>query len=223
MLKVKDLQAKLPDFKVLSADGETVALMSNKNEPYYCTAKNDENGELSIGDAIPVEKINFVCNESTVSVDAGKLFAALNAALEEARNAKDAECEAKCKAEAELEAMRKAETERRCKAVKAAMKARLDEINANRSEKISDNFIEDLMEEAKVRYYAGLEDKDGNFCGDIQACKEVDARCMAKILEEEKKLAEARANAARKRFAWDAAAEDEKASEGGVLAAFNRL
>lgn len=222
MLKVKDLKAKLPDHRVLSVGDGIVALMNDKYEPCFCEAR-EENGEVVVGDVIPVERVNFVCGESTVSVDTGKLFAQVSAALNEAVKEKEAANEAKAKAEADLEKVRKAESARRCKAVKEAVERRLAEINANREEKISVETCKDLLEDEKVKYFAEMEDADGNFCGDVEVCKEVDARCMSKILEEEKKNAEIRANANKSRFAWESAAEGTEKDDGGVLSALNRL
>lgn len=224
MLKVKDFKAGLPDgYRVLSVGENGVAALANlKNEPYFCEA-TEENGVVSVSEPVAVERVNFVCGEKTVGVSADKLFANINSALESALNEAKAANEAKDKAEADLKKMREAEEDRRCKAVKEAAKGRLAEINKNRTDKIAEDEIADLLEDDKVRYYAGLEDEDGHFCGEVEVCKEVDARCMKKIIEADEKAAKERNNAAKTRFAWETAAEGAQSEDGGVYSAFSRL
>ena len=54
------------------------------------------------------------------------------------------------------------------------------------------------------------EDKDGKFCGAEKACKDVDAKCMSKIIETGK----AKVNAQKNQFAWNAPKNNSVKSEG---------
>ena len=83
----------------------------------------------------------------------------------------------------QIKAMREAEMERRKNAVKDAIKARLLEISENCD--IAENECDDLLTDEKVSEYATCE-KDGIFCGEEMAKRDVDARCMAKVLAEKK-------------------------------------
>lgn len=100
----------------------------------------------------------------------------------------------------QIKAMREAEMERRKNAVKDAIKARLMEISENCD--IAENECDDLLTDEKVSEYATCE-KDGIFCGEEMAKRDVDARCMAKVLEAQK----IKANSEKKFYAWGVAGQ----------------
>ena len=102
----------------------------------------------------------------------------------------------------QIKAMREAEMERRKNAVKDAIKARLMEISENCD--IAENECDDLLTDEKVSEYAACE-KDGIFCGEEMAKRDVDARCMAKVLEAQK----IKANSEKKLYAWGVAGQGE--------------
>ncbi len=98
-----------------------------------------------------------------------------------------------------LEAMQKAEKARRVNAVKEAIKKRLAEIkDSNKDADIAENECDNLMTDEKLEEYAECENKDGAFCGEERACKDVDARCMSKIIEAGK----AKNKVQKNQFAW---------------------
>ena len=84
MVTVKELQKQLPDFRVLAVNGEAAALLSDHGEPYFCSAKM-ENGEVIVGSKVALNKVNFVCDDATIEVDAAKIVSVQNARCEKER------------------------------------------------------------------------------------------------------------------------------------------
>ena len=118
-----------------------------------------------------------------------------------------------------LEAMQKAEKARRVNEVKEAIKKHLSEIKDNTGANIADNECDDLMTDEKLDEYAECEDKDGKFCGTEKACKDVDAKCMSKIIETSKQ----KNNAQKNQFAWNKAKNNTaKTDENGIDALINK-
>ena len=115
--------------------------------------------------------------------------------------------------------MQNTEKARRKNAVKDAIKNRLNQINANSDDKIEEDACDSLLTDEKIDEYACMEDKDGNFCGDVAACKDVDSICMNKRIEKN----QIKANASKSRYAWEADGADHHNDDDGVDGAFNRL
>ena len=112
--------------------------------------------------------------------------------------------------------MQKAEKKRRVNEVKEAIKKHLAEIKDSTGADIADNECDDLMTDEKLDEYAECEDKDGNFCGSEKACKDVDAKCMAKII--------AKSQAKNNKFFWEKEVKtNSTAKESGVLGAAQRM
>jgi hypothetical protein len=64
-----------------------------------------------------------------------------------------------------------------------------------------------------------MEDKDGNFCGDVAACKDVDSICMNRRIEKNK----IKANASKSKFAWEADGAGASNKDDGIEATVSRL
>lgn len=218
MVTVKELQKQLPDFRVLAVNGEAAALLSDHGEPYFCSAKM-ENGEVIVGSKVALNKVIFVCDDATIEVDAAKIVSVQNARCEKAENDFRVEHEARVNAETELEKMKKNEKERRRKALKDAVNARFEAINANRAEKLDASIIADICTDENVEKYVDMEDSDGAFCGEKAICGEVDSRCMNKILEADA----ARANSKKKSFVWDDPNKNGVSSEDDIFAAARKM
>ena len=133
-------------------------------------------------------------------------------AEEKEAEAKEAEEKAaKEKAESALLSMQTAEKARRKKLVKDAVLKRLKAINENLDEKIEETVCNSILTDERIDAFSAMEE-NGEFCGDARACRELDALCMDKVIECNAK----KANAAKKHFAWNDAA-DENDETGGVL------
>lgn len=198
-MKVKDLENKFPNFTVLAVNGKNVALLSDKGVPYISTAeKNGEEIAVGLTTEIAVNAC-FGDGEDSVKVPVDLITEKLNAEIIKLKTELEKANGEKTTAMNALEAMQKAEKARRINAVKEAIKKHLAEIKANTGADIDDNECDDLMTDEKLEEYSECEDKAGAFCGEERACKDVDARCMTKIIEAGK----AKQNAQKNKFAWN--------------------
>lgn len=185
--KIKELSALFPDFRLIKATENGVALCSAEGDFYY-VPYSVEDGQIVTG-AKTVVNASVVIGEgdSAVTValdeirsdDAAKiaeLTEKLNAAELSARNANEA-----------LDAMKKRENTRRIKAVKDAINARYLEIceNADGADLCKDS-VDALLADDKVACYSEMEKEDGEFCGAEAACKDVDTLCMDAVLNAKK-------------------------------------
>ena len=218
-MKLKELQPKFNGFTVVAVDGERVALLSDKGVPHLSTAKKDgddyiigtkdevkanatfQDGENGI--VIPVEAITeaYITRCSELEEKLAKANAA-NSAKDEI-----------------ITKMQNTEKARRKNAVKEAIKNRLNQINANSEDEIEEDACNTLLTDEKVEEYSCMEDKDGNFCGDVAACKDVDSICMNRRIEKNK----IKANASKSRFAWEADDTGASNKDDGIEATVARL
>lgn len=218
-MRLKDLQPKFNGYTVIAVDGERVALLSEKGVPHLSTAKKDGDDYI-IGTKDEV-KANATFSDGTNSIEisvesiADPYIARCNELEEKLAKAN----EAKDAVEALLAKMQNSEKARRKNAVKDAIKNRLNQINANSEDQIEEDACNALLTDEKVEEYSCMEDKDGNFCGDVVACKDVDSICMNRRIEKNK----IKANASKSRFAWEADGAGAISPDEGVDGAFNRL
>ena len=198
--RVKELEPLFPGFRVLAATDTHAALCSEDGELFHVSYKI-ENGEILPGAKIALDAV-CVLGEGDAAVplslndmrdiDRNKiadLTAKLNDAETASKNANDT-----------LADMKKRENARREKAVRDAIKARFDEARENLDADLAENACDDLLKDEKIAEYAAMETDDGDFCGDVAACKDVDSLCMAKVIEAAKK----KKNNSAHRFAFDA-------------------
>lgn len=179
-MKIKDISDKFSGYSVLGVNGTNVALLSEDGR--FCTATvTAENENIVTGEVAEI-CVNAVFGEgdNAVSINAEKIFEKLNSENAQLKVDLSKAIELKETAETALCAMQKAENSRRIDAVKDAIKNRIAEIKANCGDlKIE---CDDLLTDEKVSEYASME-KDGKFCGDATAIRDVDARCMSAQLE----------------------------------------
>lgn len=188
--RIKELNAKFPDFRVLSATENGVALYSADGDLYYAPY-TVEDSEIFPGVKVAVNAV----------VVFGEGDNAINVTLEDIRNndmvkiadlTKELEAAKASATEAEnkLATMKIRENDRRVNAIKAAIKSRFDAVRQNAECELAEDAVNCLLTDAKVAEYAVMEDADGKFCGDIAACKDVDAICMDSVLAAGKKRRE---------------------------------
>lgn len=212
-MKLKDLQPKFNGFTVIAVDGENVALLSDKGIPHLSTAKKD--GEDYIIGARDEVRANAVFENGDVKLEipveaiADSYIARCNQLAEELHAAN----EAKGALETVVANMQKAENARRKKVVKETIESRFNEIRENNTDcEIADNVCDEIKSDESVEKYAAMETENGEFCGDAAAQKDVDTVCMNAILTANKQ----RANAQKKKFAWDMAKESNASNDGGA-------
>lgn len=213
-MKVKDLKNLFPGFTVLAVNGKNVALLSEKGVPFISTAeKNGEDIAVGVKTEIAVNAV-FGEGENAVTVPVDAITEKMNAEIVSLQEQLTQEKKEKETAINSLEAMQKAEKARRQSAVKEAIKRHLAEVKADTGADIADNECDSLMTDEKIAEYIECVDKDGKFCGEERACKDVDEICMSKIREQGKQKQQAKMN----RFAWDINKEEgeKKAGEDGI-------
>ncbi len=218
-MKLKELQPKFNGFTVIAVDGERVALLSDKGVPHLSTAKKDGDDYI-IGTKDEVKaNATFQDGENSFDISVEALVDPyltrcneLEAQLAKANAASVAKDEIITK-------MQNTEKARRKNAVKEAIKNRLNQINANSEDEIEEDACNALLTDEKVEEYSCMEDKDGNFCGDVAACKDVDSICMNRRIEKNR----IKANASKSRFAWEADVASAHNADDGVDGAFSRL
>lgn len=218
-MKLKELQPKFNGFTVIAVDGERVALLSDKGVPHLSTAKKDGDDYI-IGTKDEVRaNATFSDGENSFDISVEALVdpyltrcSELESQLIKANAANTAKDEIITK-------MQNTEKARRKNAVKDAIKNRLNQINANSEDEIEEDACNELLTDEKVEEYSCMEDKDGNFCGDVAACKDVDSICMNRRIEKNR----IKANASKSRFAWEADGAGAPNTDDGVDGAFSRL
>lgn len=216
ILNKDDLAVKFNGYSVLGVNGSTVALLSENGRFYAYTFA--ENEETVVPERIRENAVSATIGEGDESVTVGgdQIVSTLVNKLNAAKTANEVLTAETESLKRDLEAMKEAETKRRISAVKAAGEKRIAEINASMNGIALDE-CKDLFSEDKIAEYAGAE-KGGEFCGEEMICKDIDARCMSKILSAKK--------AETKQFAWEAAAQgDRKPAEGtfeSVLAKYDK-
>jgi hypothetical protein len=190
-----DIRAKFSDFSVLAMNGEQVVLGNAENEVLVAGYKRD-NGEV-IADEPKLANASVVVGEGDEAVDFAlaeirandaEVIADLTAKLASAEAARD-------EAKASLADMERREHQRRVEAVKNAISKRFEEIRNDADIAIDEAECEKLLADDKVECYAKMEDEEGEFCGDVKACADVDSICMKAYLEAKKVQ---RANSAHK-------------------------
>lgn len=218
-MKLKELQPKFNGFTVIAVDGERVALLSDKGVPHLSTAKKDGDDYI-IGTKDEVRaNATFQDGENGIEVPVEAITEAYIARCNELEEQLAKATAANSAKDEIITKMQNTEKARRKNAVKEAIKNRLNQINANSDDEIEEDACNALLTDEKVDEYACMEDKDGNFCGDVVACKDVDSICMNRRIEKNK----IKANASKSRFAWEADGAGAPNTDDGVDGAFNRL
>ena len=206
MNRIQELSAKFTGLSVLACNAENV-LLSDENGTYISNYKVND-GEIEAGDTKAVDAF----------VSVGEGDEAVVFALSEIRandSAKIADLEArfassekeKADALASLAEMQKKEHERRINAVKAAVRARINELKSAEIN-VDEAECEKLLEDANVEKFANMEE-NGEFCGDVKACSEVDAIGARAMLEAKKAEIKARQN----KYAWELGANNSASNE----------
>lgn len=215
-MTVKKLQSVIENDTVLAVNDHAGLVISDKGELYTCEYSVADD-TITVGDKIPVDKCSFNSEGDVLTVDLHKITGKLNSMLNKSQADYETEKTARLNAEEQLEKMKKAEHDRRIEAVKTAIDKRFSEICENREISCT---VDELKTETKLESYAKMEDDNGDFCGDVIACKDVDAICMEDILAYDKKMAKMSNNSA---FTWDSVARTALNQSDDVDKAFDNI
>lgn len=211
-IRKKELSELFSDYRFITADENSVTLCSAEGD-FYRVPYDMDNGKVIPGAKVSVNAVVVIGEgETSVSVPVTDVR---GEDLQEIKNLKEklnkAE-EERSTALKTLEDMRKSETERRKEAVKAAIDKRFKEVCENCGTDLSAEICDCLKTDEKVSAYAERVDKDGKFCGDADAARDVDALCMDKVLEANREK-RARENA-KHVYAFDRNDGEDGASDG---------
>lgn len=214
----KELEKKFNGYTVLAVDGENVALLSEDGGLYVSTfSKNGD--EVVIGE-IEEAKVNAVfAGEQPIEVPATKVTEVLLAKCTSLEEELKKEREAHQAVSLSLSSMQSAENARRKEAVKNSVTSRFAELQEANEVELDSAICDEVLTEEKIASFAEMEDEEGKFTGDKQACKELDSRCMSVILDSSK----AKRKALNSKFAWEIGDKEAVESKEGIKGAVDRI
>lgn len=209
--RLKELSALFPDFRFITADENSVTLCSVEGD-FYRVPYDVDNGTIIPGAKTSVNAVVVIGEgDNAVSVPLndvrGEDVQTIND-LTEKLNAAEKGRDSALKT---LEDMRKAETERRKEACRNAIENCFNEFKESCDADFDEKLCEEFLTDEKLCEYAGME-KDGKFCGDAAAVRDVSAKC-AKVMKDAAKEKKARENA-KKTYAFDRNDGEDGASDG---------
>lgn len=187
-MDIQELKCQYPDYVFLGINNNRAAFLTEDRVAKVCTIT--DNGEIQTDEANP-------CNVGLTIEDNGEcingdfeavtsMMAAMSQRIEDLTAQVN-------EANEKLMAYKNAEKQARKEAVKSAISKRLNEIS--QMAEIDTAICEDMLTDESLDNYADMENESG-FCGEISACKEVDARCMAAMIN-----AKAKNNS--KKYSWE--------------------
>lgn len=175
-VQIDALGEKFNGYKIVgcSEDGNHIALLSEADNCFYGYVLNGEE-EISVENIKPVS-LNA---EADFGDDVKVALDAIGAYVDQikALTKKVADLEATANEfESENKALKEKETNRRNKAVVAAIKALLKAYNAEADEPIDEKACADIVEDAENGEFSDCDNAEGEFVGDEKACSLVKAR-----------------------------------------------
>ena len=175
-VQLEALNAKFNGYKIVgtSEDGNHIALLSEADNCFYGYTLNGE--EEIVAENIKPVNLNA---EADFGDDVKVALDAIGAYVDQikALTKKVADLEATANEFGfENKALKEKETNRRNKAVVAAIKALLKAYNAEADEPIDDKACADIVEDAENGEFSDCENAEGEFCGEEKACSLVKAR-----------------------------------------------
>lgn len=175
-VQIDALGEKFNGYKIVgcSEDGNHIALLSEADNCFYGYVLNGEE-EISVENIKPVS-LNA---EADFGDDVKVALDAIGAYVDQIKTLtkKVADLEATANEfKSENEALKEKETNRRNKAVVAAIKALLKAYNAEAEEPIDDKACADIVEDAENGEFSDCDNAEGEFCGEEKACSLVKAR-----------------------------------------------
>lgn len=175
-VQLEALNEKFNGYKIVgtSEDGNHIALLSETDNCFYGYTLNGD--EEIVAENIKPVNLNA---EADFGDDVKVALDAIGAYVDQikALTKKVADLEATANEfESENKALKEKETNRRNKAVVAAIKALLKAYNAEAEDSIDEKACADIVEDAENGAFSECENADGEFCGEEKACSLVKAR-----------------------------------------------
>lgn len=212
------LAQRFPDYTLLAASkddesGEITVKMRNASFDVYSYKMASE------AETIAPERICAVCANMNLGdeifIDATDYADQLSAELRR-MSADKANAEAQLQeARDALKKMQETERKRRIEASKVAVKKALDSFNENRTVKVSEDAVADVMKKAADGEYAECEDGEGCWVGDAAAERDCLAKCALSDIAELKKVAQQ----SRSVHVWDKLADNSAGTDDGSVGA----
>lgn len=220
------LSERFPDYVLLAASKDdetgvvTVKMRNNSFDVFtYKMASETE--------TIAPERINSVYASldlgDELKIDVNDYAEQLNAELRRmSADKKTAEDELTKTREA-LKKMQENEKKRRIEASKAKIKDTLAFFNANRTVKVDEAAVAEIMKKAEAGDYATCEDGEGCWTGDAAAERDCLAECAKVDTKTQEKLAADAANKENRVHVWDKLGDNAPSDDGSVGALLKRL
>ena len=202
-MKLKEVENLFPNSVVLAVEGDNAVLLSEGNALQLATCSTKETADIKASALIENGEAKMELPIDTVIEKMNARYETLSRQVETLEEDKTALTNT-------LKKMQAAEKSRRKECCKATIKNRLAKINEKRAEcdKLDEKMCDELLTDEKIEAYSEMEDCDGNFIGDVQAQKDVDALCVDAIIASDT----AKFNASKKRYAWEEDTRTEDAS-----------
>lgn len=210
-IRKKELGELFPDYRLISADENSVTLCSAEGD-FYRVPYDMDNGKVIPGAKVSVNAIVMIGEGDTaVSVPVTDVRGEDLQEIKDLKEKLNKAEEGRDSALKTLEDMRKQETERRKEACRNAIENCFNEFKESCDADFDEKLCEEFLTDEKLCEYAEME-KDGKFCGDAAAVRDVSAKC-AKVMKDAAKEKKARENA-KKTYAFDRNDGEDGASDG---------
>ena len=205
--------------RVLAADEKHVCMLRDGKPCAYVFENADETIVPEHFQTLSVNAAFRFDDETTIEVDIAEMTSGMAANAAETERLYNAEKDRADKAEAEVKRLREIEHQRRLADVKAALRARLNEI------------MEEMEVEGCEELCDNLEKCAEDYCGDCGNCGDAEwtgaqdavnalnAACMSKVLEKARKKKESE----KKTLAWDLGNAKGGKSDDGLNGSIERI
>lgn len=223
--QLAELAPKFEGYTVLAAEqdenGVHVCLMAHEGT----TAVYEMESTEDVVTPAKIKKCNsqvcFSFGALDVKVDAYELTDVMSANVTRANAELEKANNELAQAKDTITAMKNAEDKRRVNAAKEIAQSTLTAFNENRTEKVSEDILTDVLADVEAGLYTNSVDADGNWTGDSEVQGKVLAKCAASVMEMDKAAA-VRNNS---QFIWDKVSHREQSHDdgsiGGLLASLN--
>lgn len=210
-IRKKELSEQFSGYRIISADENSVTLCSAEGD-FYRVPYDMDNGKVVPGAKVSVNAVVVIGEgETSVSVPMADVRGEDLQEIKDLKEKLNAAEKGRDSALKTLEDMRKAETERRKEACRNAIENCFNEFKESCDADFDEKLCEEFLTDEKLCEYAEME-KDGKFCGDAAAIRDVSAKC-AKVMKDAAKEKKARENA-KKTYAFDRNDGEDGASDG---------
>jgi hypothetical protein len=179
-MNTKELEQIYNGYKVLSVNDHQIVLLSEDEEVFVSHLTEDG----TAGECVSLQSIeekNMSLNDQLSSITAER----------DQLNER-------------ISSLEKQEMNQRKQAVKDAVNARFAAICETCGNIFDQSICESILTDEKRAFYASMVDENGKFCGDMAACRDLDAACMEQMMKCNNENKE-------KKFSW----ENESTSNTG--------